>query len=151
MENKQALEEVYYIVLEFDKEGKPLRHRPITFDFNTLVELSSLFIDPLVATMGIFSGDPRSIRGVLYSALMSGQLYVDENVELDLTPAQVGRLVGELMVKHHDKYEEAMLFLLAKASTFLPKVEEKEESQEDKDDNKEAEKGEEPTEKDSEN
>lgn len=106
--------------------------RPLTFDFNALCELQDDFIDPFVAVAGISTGDVKCLRSLLHASLIAGQLATDETVEFDLTVAQVGRLLGQVMATDNKTYEEIFTVILEGVTLFFPeKTKKTDETKED--------------------
>lgn len=94
--------------------------RPITFDFNALCELQEEYIDPFVAIYGISTGDTKCLRALLYASLVAGQLATDESVEFDLTKAQVGRHLGQILANDTEMYEKIFTIILEGVTLFFP-------------------------------
>lgn len=119
------LKQAKVIMVKIDKE------RPLTFDFNALCELQDSFIDPFIAVGGLATGDVKCMRALLHASLVAGQMAKDESVEFDLTMAQVGRFLGQIMSSDKELYDEIFKAILEGVALFFPEKEEKEEGKEE--------------------
>ena len=113
--------------------------RPLTFDFNALCELQEEYIDPFVAIYGISTGDTKCLRSLLYASLVAGQLATDESVEFDMTKAQVGRYLGQILANDTEMYEKIFTAILEGVTLFFPEAKKDESTGENKEDAKELE------------
>lgn len=107
--------------VEFDKV------RPLTFDFNALCELQELgYENPYYAIAGFERMHLKSLKDLVYAALVAGQLAEDEDVEFDLSINKVGRILGQLINFENPKFVKISETLGMAVVDFFPEPEVKE-------------------------
>ena len=95
------------------------RVRPMTFDFNALLELQEFYPDPLQAMALLDKMNLKAMRAIIYSALKAGAEARGE--EFDLTLGQVGSyLTG--MFANEEEFAKMFEIIGEASEVFFPET-----------------------------
>ena len=96
--------------------------RPMVFNFNAFCILADIEKNPYLVLEKMGEANPKALRSVFYSCLTAGVQLADEDAELDLTRAEVGELVGQLMFGDEEGFEKIMTDLGEAMEAFFPEA-----------------------------
>lgn len=96
--------------------------RPLIFNFNTFCILSEFEKEPYTVMQKMETLNPKAIRSMVYACLTAGLQLDDEDAELDLTRAEVGELIGQMMFdeSRQDEFKVVMEELGKAVDNFFP-------------------------------
>lgn len=120
-----SLKQAPVMRLQLDKE------RLYTFDFNTMAELQQLSDNPYALIAGLYTGEPKYIRQILYAGLLSGEATQDDGFETELTQSKVGNMLGTIIYGRQPEKEKVLLDNIYKSiELFFPIPDKKEDKKE---------------------